>query len=165
MSIEWSIRFEIAGDPEEEALDLLMERADAYAAVVGGGVPGVSFGVRLSIEAARSDVAHRRALEVVTRVARAVGIATPLKVLAVDIATMSDLVSANRGIAGEYLVGLSDIAREHGFSRQRAHELATHPVFPAPVSETSAGRVWRYVDVERFLARKREPGRPRRATG
>ena len=51
------------------------------------------------------------------------------------------------------LVGITEIARRLHVSRQRAHVLAGHDDFPAPVDELSQGRVWNARDVERWIKR------------
>ena len=48
------------------------------------------------------------------------------------------------------LMGLKEIAELLDVSIQRAHQLAATDGFPAPLGETSAGRVWKRVDVEKW---------------
>lgn len=49
----------------------------------------------------------------------------------------------------EELVSVQEVARMLGVTRQRVHAIArTHPDFPAPVAELSAGRIWRKADIE-----------------
>lgn len=56
-----------------------------------------------------------------------------------------------------HLVGVAEIAKLLGVSRQRVDELArTDPAFPAPAAKLTAGRVWETADVERWA---RETGR------
>lgn len=52
------------------------------------------------------------------------------------------------------LLGLSDIARRLGMSRQRMHRLAKTPRadFPRPAHELPTGRYWRESDIERWIA-------------
>jgi len=55
------------------------------------------------------------------------------------------------------LVGVAEIAEMFGVSRQRVNRLVqTHPEFPKPVAELSAGRVWLKRDVEKWA---RDTGR------
>ena len=51
------------------------------------------------------------------------------------------------------LLGITQIARRLGMSRQRAHKLADRGDFPAPVHDLPTGRLWRESDVERWVAR------------
>ncbi len=51
------------------------------------------------------------------------------------------------------LVGVAEIAEMLGVTRQRVHQLAKTPGFPAPLAELSAGAIWDRADVERW-ARK-----------
>ncbi len=53
----------------------------------------------------------------------------------------------------EDLVGVSDIGRMLGLSRQRADQLAATVGFPRPHGKMGRGRVWKRADVERW-ARK-----------
>jgi predicted DNA-binding transcriptional regulator AlpA len=48
------------------------------------------------------------------------------------------------------LMGLKEIAELLGVSIQRAHQLAATAGFPAPLGETSSGRVWKRADVEKW---------------
>lgn len=43
----------------------------------------------------------------------------------------------------EELVGVAEIAKMLGVTRQRVNAIVkTHPEFPAPAAELSAGRIW-----------------------
>lgn len=56
-----------------------------------------------------------------------------------------------------HLVGVAEIAKMLGISRQRVDELLrTDPAFPEPAARLTAGRVWETADVERWA---RETGR------
>jgi len=57
------------------------------------------------------------------------------------------------------LAGLAEVASLAGVSRQRASQLATHPDFPEPIQRLAMGPVWLEVDVKKFLATERKPGR------
>jgi hypothetical protein len=65
------------------------------------------------------------------------------------------------------LIGVTEIAAEFGFSRQRAGKLADAPDFPAPVATIASGRVYTRASVKEFQRRweaTRNPigGRPKR---
>ena len=51
------------------------------------------------------------------------------------------------------LLGITQIARRLGMSRQRVHKLTERGDFPAPSHTLSTGRVWRERDIERWVAR------------
>jgi prophage regulatory protein len=57
------------------------------------------------------------------------------------------------------LAGLAEVAGLAGVSRARAGQITAHPDFPAPVQRLAMGPLWREVDVRRFLATPRKPGR------
>ena len=59
------------------------------------------------------------------------------------------------------LMGVSEIAKRLGVSRQRASQLTQeYEDFPEPVSELAQGRVWRSDDIEAWIERHpdRRPG-------
>jgi len=59
------------------------------------------------------------------------------------------------------LVGISEIAREIGVTRQRASKLARQHGFPAPIVELASGPVWTRSSLTRFVDHwNRKPGRP-----
>jgi prophage regulatory protein len=51
------------------------------------------------------------------------------------------------------LIGVTEVGRVLGASKQRAHQLSQVPGFPKPATTLATGRVWRRADVERW-ARK-----------
>lgn len=159
---EWSIRFELAGDPSEEQLDMLADAIERYAGIVGGGVVGQSFALRFTVKAPTSADAVARAERILRKALTSIGLDPEARVLGHEAQTMDVVIAHNRGQTIDALVGLTDIARMRGFSRQRAHELSRVHGFPKPIATLSAGRVWRLVDVERFLAAPRAPGRPQK---
>ena len=62
------------------------------------------------------------------------------------------------------LVGIAEIARMAGVSRQRASQLARSPSFPKPHAELASGPVWFEPHVTKIVAAwERKPGRPRGA--
>lgn len=59
------------------------------------------------------------------------------------------------------LVGSSEVAEILGVSRQRVHQLRTHPGFPSPLVEVAMGPLWDERAVEAFARDwARKPGRP-----
>ena len=63
----------------------------------------------------------------------------------------------------ETYLGVSEVAKLLGVSRQRVSELRTSEAFPAPVAEIAAGPVWKGSSLRRFVETwERRPGRPRK---
>ncbi len=63
----------------------------------------------------------------------------------------------------ETYLGVTELARTLGVSRQRIAELRARPDFPAPAADLAAGPVWRGSTLQRFVQGwDRRPGRPRR---
>jgi predicted DNA-binding transcriptional regulator AlpA len=53
-----------------------------------------------------------------------------------------------------HLVGAQEIGRMLGVNRQRVHQLAAHPDFPAPIVTLGVGRVWQRKDIEAWAKAK-----------
>lgn len=65
----------------------------------------------------------------------------------------------------ETYLGVSEVARELGVSRQRVSELRRAEAFPAPIADLAAGPVWNGSSLKRFISGwERRPGRPRKRT-
>ena len=57
------------------------------------------------------------------------------------------------GAMTQHLVGVAEIARMLGVSRQRVHQLATtDPDFPKPEAVLSAGKIWSKAAIETWMA-------------
>jgi prophage regulatory protein len=57
----------------------------------------------------------------------------------------------------QHLVGVAEIAKMLGVSRQRVNQLlSTDQDFPVPEAELIAGRVWKRADVEAWIKRRRK---------
>jgi hypothetical protein len=66
-------------------------------------------------------------------------------------------------VAKPVLLGVSDIARERGVTRQRINDLSHHPAWPTTVpGAPGSPRRWWSTDVAAFFALERPPGRPRK---
>lgn len=52
-------------------------------------------------------------------------------------------------------MGVAEIRRRIGMSRQRVQQLAEEPGFPEPYDHLLMGRVWRTEDVEAWIRRYR----------
>jgi hypothetical protein len=62
----------------------------------------------------------------------------------------------------EGYLGVTEVARELGVSRQRVSELRARSGFPSPIAELAAGPVWKASSLRRFVdSWERKPGRPR----
>ena len=52
-----------------------------------------------------------------------------------------------------HLVGLTEIARMLGLSRQRVHQLASNPDFPKPAAVLIGSIIWNREDIEAWARR------------
>jgi hypothetical protein len=158
---DWSVHFEFEGSPTE---DQVLELADVLAGmggIISGGPHWPMFDVRLSVVAPSSLEAATNAERFARKAIAGVGLSPVARIVEHQVQSMDALIAENRGATTDALVGLTEIAEAHRFTRQRAHELSRHPTFPAPVARVGRSPVWRLVDVERWLATPRKPGRPR----
>jgi prophage regulatory protein len=53
------------------------------------------------------------------------------------------------------LVGVTEIGKMLGVSKQRGDQLTRSRDFPKPVSELASGRIWRKSDVTKWAAKHR----------
>ena len=53
------------------------------------------------------------------------------------------------------LMGTAEIRDRLGVSRQRTDQITNHPSFPKPIATLAAGRIWRRVDIEAWIAQRR----------
>jgi predicted DNA-binding transcriptional regulator AlpA len=61
------------------------------------------------------------------------------------------------------LVGVAEIAQRAGVKRDTIRQWRRrHPDFPQPLIRLATGPVWDYAEVERWMAKVRPPGRPRK---
>jgi hypothetical protein len=66
----------------------------------------------------------------------------------------------------QHFIGLGDIGRMLGVTRQRARQLAEqYDDFPDPAIDLSGAPGWRIGDIEKWIAKhpQRTPGRPKRS--
>lgn len=82
-------------------------------------------------------------------------------VLAVEVLTTEE---ADRRLAEQpQLVGVTEIARMLGLTKQRVSTLSRREDFPTPLATLASGPIWRAGDLSTFAAGwRRKPGRPRK---
>jgi hypothetical protein len=82
----------------------------------------------------------------------------------IEVQTMEDLERRLQEPDLPDLVGVAEIARLIGVTKQRVSELAGRAGFPRPVASLASGPVWLRPHVSRFVESwSRRPGRPRKA--
>lgn len=63
------------------------------------------------------------------------------------------------------LLGVAEVSKELGVTKQRVAQLRYRPDFPDPVAELAAGPIWTQASLSRFIEQwDRSPGRPRKAS-
>lgn len=107
----------------------------------------------MTIQAARPEEAARIASQRVTE--RIAGTVVALEAMTVEEAD-------RRNETQSVLVGVSEIAKMLGLTRQRVSALSKRADFPSPLATLASGPVWRAGDLTTFAAGwRRSPGRPR----
>ncbi|HXF72238.1 MAG TPA: helix-turn-helix domain-containing protein [Actinomycetota bacterium] len=150
------------GRDEVDTLEALLEelpRLGALGAIVHGRMPEVA-GARFHVEADEPEKAVPAALSIFRDAAWRVGLALG-EVEYVEAVTDERLRRDLEEPQDTYL-GVSEVARLLGVSKQRVSELRSRPDFPAPVAELASGPLWRGSQLRRFVESwPRRPGRPR----
>lgn len=157
--MEWNVQFLMAGTPTEDQLIGLQERYDekgldaTVTALPDTGQWTISFGVRaLSYEGAVNSGTHDLDLFHGPMMTEPIGM---------EVLTVDELERRAAEPTMPPLVGASEVAELLGVSRQRVHQLRSHPEFPAPLVEVAMGPLWDERAVEKFARDwERKPGRP-----
>lgn len=157
----WSVWIEAAADvtPEADQLELLAEELAGDGAAVAGGA-GHPASVQFAVEVDDPVKAAMVAVEKWRRAARAAGLAGEV-VAAVHLTEWERFEGELDERNFPELVGVSELARLLGVSRQRAHMITGRPDFPQPVAKLSSGPIWTRPSVQLFVESwQRKPGRP-----
>ena len=153
----WTIRIEAAGDERSAAVDFearvasLATALDRYSAVVSMRADRAGYGATLSLDGPiDASGAVDAAVRIFTEQARAAEL-PDWPVVRVEALTFS----AHDAEVGERnfpdLVGVIEIARELGITRQRAIKLTKQQGFPEPVALLASGSVWTRPSLDRFI--------------
>ncbi|MBA3738529.1 MAG: hypothetical protein H0W97_08155 [Actinobacteria bacterium] len=145
----------------------LGELGAAGPAVGSGGLaggPGATFGIYVPEEPAHPKVwtaVTQRAVAIFEDACTKAGIAHD-GIAHVEILT-EEYFDREVEQEPETYLGVSEVARELGVSRQRVAELRRSEAFPAPIADIAAGPVWKGSSLTRFIEGwERRPGRPRK---
>jgi len=161
--IDWSVEVgRTAPMGAEEAL--VEEQVDEFLEVLGQNAPVISISddsyvVRLSVQAEEALSAAALSIHLVDRAAKRAGFPQwPVSRVDAqdDRALMKELSSA----AMPSVVGVAEVAKSIGVSRQRVSELARSGNFPPPAYVLASGPIWLESSVARFVQGwDRRPGR------
>jgi len=162
----WTILIEAAGDEPNATVDLERQLAslatalDRYSAVVSMRADRAGCGATLSLDGPLdASGAVDAAVRIFTEHARAAEL-PDWPVVRVEALTFSahDVEVGERNVPE--LVGVIEIARALGISRQRATKLTKQQGFPEPVARLASGPVWTRTALVRFVEQwTRKPGR------
>ena len=153
---------EDGGEPDAlEALLEILPELGAMGAIVHGRLPQVA-GARFHVAADEPEEAVPRALWIFREAAGKVGLVLA-GIERVEAVTDERLGrDLEEPIEQDPYLGVTEVARLLGVSRQRVSELRSRPGFPEPVAELASGPVWRGWQLRRFVEEwPRRPGRPR----
>ena len=137
----------------------LMDLLSDYGAAVSFGPD--RYTVRLALDTNSIDAAVSEALTTVQTCAERAGLPSwPfVKVEAIEWAAFEREIDTP---TFPNVIGVSELSRMLGVSRQRASELARAGHFPKPFVQLASGPVWLEPTVHRFVSEwERRPGRPK----
>lgn len=161
----WTVTIDVAcqpGDIPPDALGDLLDSMADYGAAASTSRDASRYSITFSFAAVDQSSAFHTGLELVHRYAEKVGLPDE-PVVRIELATLAEHDAELAAPAFPALVGVSEIAKILGVSRQRAGAIARGSGFPRPVEELAAGPVWRRSDLGHFLRDwARRPGRPRK---
>ncbi len=158
---EWTVELHRetgGGEPDRDALDTYLDQlVEVHAAV--SATPQGRVSARLTITAPNPATAVAAALEADTAASAAAGLTGPVTALTVADASTPD---GDATWIRTPLLGLTDIGKLLGVSRQRAGQLATeHPLFPTAVARAGVGPLYEEVAILAFRdSWERKGGRP-----
>jgi hypothetical protein len=164
----WTVSIEAEGDGwrgHEDDAEALSELMNSSREVMGpviswGGLAGGP-GVTATVEAESHLAAAERVLTVFEKTLVELGLA-PVRVAHLEVATDAYMDADLNQPPTEY-VGLAEVARLLGVSKQRVSELRRRRDFPYPLAELAAGPVWDRVSLNNFTEGwDRRPGRPKK---
>lgn len=146
--MDWAVEVEatVATRLTDNVLEGLLE-AIGHGAALSGGNRRLSATMTIS-DTYSPSLACVEAVNVFTNATKLVGLAD-VELVRVHARTYAELDAEETGAD---LVGITEVAKLIGRSRQRAVQLAARHNFPSPVAELASGRVWRRDHVTRWLA-------------
>lgn len=153
---DWAVTVELegAGPLDDDRIDhLLTNLADV--AVGGISVTDTRTSTTITVRA------HSVSKAVDAAVKRLAALLPDWTVIAADAMTEARHAEALEAPLVPELVGVSEVAKIAGVSRQRAHQLAAGETFPSPVATLAAGPVWRAAAVRAWAEQPRASGRPK----
>lgn len=159
MAREWSVAVEAHGDAfkrnDEDLADNILDAFSGRSPSVRTGHGHLSF--RFDVQADNAKEAFKQAWVLVR---------TALPTLEPNwmcLETVEDLKNRLMEPYTPDLVGVAEVAKLLGVTKQRASDLVHADHFPPPVATLAAGPIWRRSQLARFAnSWPRRPGRPRR---
>ena len=157
---EWSVAIEAAGPAGSTGVDAeelwrLVDALARHGPAVGGG--GDRYDAQFNVEAPDVGAATTKALRLWRRAVAATDLpAWPI--VRTEVLTVEEQ-EAELARPAPVLVGVSEIARLLGTTRNRAWQVTRKAGFPRPLAELAGGPVWTLATVSRFLDEwRRRPG-------
>lgn len=154
--VVWSIRVDVEPDVGDDESEDLLEALLPYSPAIGID------GAQLAVEAPTADAAIRVALKATRAALLAAGMVRH-RIVGLVAMTWEQFEYELEQPDLPQLLGLAEIGKMLGVSRQRVGQLAQTPTFPAPAAKLATGPVWTLPAVERWSANwPRKSGRPAR---
>ena len=156
---EWSVRFETTGHFTEDQAEVLLEALEKHGPAVGYSPRSLS--ARFCVKAETPQRAFIVGFSLFRSALSEIGIKPNDSVAEFECQRREDL---DRGIEesnAPNIVGVAEVAKVLGVSKQRASELARSADFPRPIAFLASGPVWRLSGIARYAREwARRPGRP-----
>ena len=152
-------------NPEEleEFFHALFEVGGVEPAAAGWGIAVVGPDATLGVDARDQVSAARKAIDAFRKAILLANLG-PVEIARIEVMDDDYLERSLELPLYPDVVGVAEVAKMLGVSKQRVSELARSKRFPAPLYELAAGPIWVKPTVEAFVEKwDRKPGRPRKA--
>jgi hypothetical protein len=159
----WSVLIEASTDDDvtESDLERFVDAVEPFSGVVAGVARRYSARLSVTVPTDSPKTAITHALDCFDAASRAAQMPTISEIVRVEALTEQELDRELDEPAFPQLLGVTEVARLLGVTRQRASAIQTSAGFPAPVARLATGPVWTLPSISRFLDEwTRKGGRP-----
>ncbi len=158
---QWSVRFETTGHFTEDHAEAILEALEKCGPAVSYSSKSLS--ARFWVEAETPQHAFDAGFRLFRSALSEIGIKPTENVVEVECQRLADLDRSIKESNAPDVVGVAEVAKALGVSKQRTSELARSADFPRPVARLASGPVWKWSAIVRYVKDwARRPGRPTR---
>jgi hypothetical protein len=147
-----------ADEIAEELVDLLKPHGGT------ASYDSQALAARFDVRATDPEAALTKAHRILSAALRKAGYTGEPNIIAVEVEAVDEMDRRLQESNVPSLVGIAEIARTLGVSKQRASELSRQSSFPRPLATLAAGPFWDRHAIARFLEKwpRRRTGRPKK---